>query len=133
VIWASATPIRLAILKLRSGTTPPSQQEVENANKPHDYYVIAVSGLGSPDDDFNPQALARKASLTIKGKPSIAAADSNYRRIGDSDVYFLRFRRDALPIDFSDQQVEFKMIFGTMEIKRKFALKDMQFRGRLAL
>jgi len=133
VIWASATPIRLAILKLRSGTTPPSEQEVENASKPHDHYVVAVSGLGSPDEDFDPQTLARKASLTIKGRPTIVAADSNYRRIGNSDVYFLRFRRDALPINLSDQQVEFKVIFGTTEIKKKFVLKDMQFLGRLAL
>jgi hypothetical protein len=131
IVWASAAPVRLAILKLRSGPNAPTEEQIANAHKANDFYVIAVSGL--PLSDIDPQKLWNKAFLSVKGKPQEKAAESSYRKIGTSDVYFFRFRRDSFPIAASDKEVEFKVSVGSVEIKRKFPLHDMQFDGNLAL
>ncbi|MFL6451746.1 MAG: hypothetical protein ACJ746_29335 [Bryobacteraceae bacterium] len=131
VVWASATPVRLAILKLRSGSNPPTETQVTNARKTNEFYVVAVSGLPVPD--FDPKSLSDKAFLTVKGRPEYKAAESSYRKIGTSDVYFFRFRRDGFPITAADKEVEFKVSAGSVEVKRKFSLRDMQYDGNLAL
>ncbi len=133
IIWASATPVRLAVLKLRMGANTPTDEEIQNANRVRPNYVIAVIGLPAPEGGSDPKALASRAFLTVKGKAPVAANDSTYRKIGNSDVYFFRFPRTSLPIAVSDQQVEFRMTMGKIEVKRRFDLKDMQFQGELTL
>ena len=133
IIWASAVPVRLAVLKLRSGKNPPEEAQIANAERQRPNYVIAVAGLPAPEGGSDPKALANTAFLTVRGKPSLVANDSSYRRIGNSDVYFFHFSRASLPIAAGDQQVEFKMTMGNMEVKKKFELKDMQYQGQLAL
>ncbi len=131
IVWASATPVRLAILRLRSGQNTPAETDIANAHKTNEFYVIAVSGL--PASDVDAKNLWQKASLAVKGRPPEKAAESNYRKIGTSDVYFFRFRRDGFPLAASDKEVEFKVSVGSVEVKKKFALRDMQFEGNLAL
>lgn len=133
VIWASATPIRLAVLKLRSGENPTDDEQAARATEQRPNYVLAVVGLPAPDTDSDPKALAQNAYLQVGAKPPVRALDSNYRRIGDSDVYFFRFPRAELPITAADASVEFKMRMGKVEVKRKFELAQMQYKGQLAL
>ncbi len=133
IIWASAIPVRLAVLKLRSHDETPTDTQVANAQKERLNYVIAVVGLAAPDAGSDPKALASNAFLTVRGKRPLPANDSSYRRIGNSDVYFFRFTKASLPITLANQQVEFKMRMGQMDVKRKFELKEMQFEGTLAL
>ncbi len=133
IIWASATPVRLAMLKLRRGPTNVTDEEIENANKQRPNYVIAVIGLPAPEGGSDPKALASRAFLAVKGKAPAVAFDSSYRRIGNSDVYFLRFAKSSLPLAVSDQQVEFRMTMGKIELRKRFDLKDMQYQGELAL
>lgn len=133
IIWASAAPIRLAVLKLRSNGNPITDEQVARATRPRDNYVIAVAGLPAPDGDFDPKALAKNAFLLLKGKAPLEANESDYRKIGNSDVYFFRFVRASLPISMDDRQVEFKLTMGSVELKKKFELKEMQFDGKLAL
>ncbi|MBV9766943.1 MAG: hypothetical protein JOZ48_19020 [Acidobacteriaceae bacterium] len=133
IIWASAMPVRLAVLKLRSAANMPTDEQVANVTRPRPNYVIAVVGLPAPEGGSDPKALASSAFLTVRGKSALVANDSSYRRIGNSDVYFFHFTRASLPITAADQQVEFKMTAGNMEIKRKFELKEMQYQGELAL
>jgi hypothetical protein len=45
IIWASASPVRLAVLKLRSAGKTPTDADVAHAMKTHDHYTIAVVGL----------------------------------------------------------------------------------------
>jgi hypothetical protein len=123
----------LAVLKLRIAGNSPSEEQIQNATKPRPNYVIAITGLPAPDGSFDPAALAPNAWLTIHGKPALAANASNYRRIGDSNVYFFHFTRSALPISEADHEVEFKLRMGQMEIKKKFDLKEMTYQGQLAL
>lgn len=133
ILWASATPVRLAVLKLNSGPNTPAPGEVERVSKPRDNYVIAVMGLAPPDRDTDTNSLAGKALLVVKGKPAAVAASCTYRKIGNSDVYFFRFPRTGLPIGSGDHQVEFKLTFGQAEIKHRFELKGMEYQGQLAL
>src|SRR5579884_4310049 len=133
IIWASATPVRLAVLKLSSHGNTLTEGEIERVRKPRENYVIAVIGLAPPDRDTALQQLASKASLGIRGKTSEAAASCTYRKIGNADVYFFRFPRTALPITLDDRQIEFKAVFGQAEIRHRFDVKGMQYEGQLAL
>jgi hypothetical protein len=133
IIWASALPVRLAVLKLQSGPNTPTEGEIDRVSKQRENYVIAVVGFTAPDRDTDPSALASGASLNIHGKPGVHATTCNYRKIGNADVYFFRFPRAELPINADDRQVEFKAKFGQAEIKHRFDLKNMEFQGQLAL
>lgn len=133
VIWASAKPVRLAVLKLRSVGNTLTQAEIDRANNEPREYVVAVSGLPAPDPASDPATLKDNAFLTAKGKAPETAARSVYRKIGNSDVYFFHFPKANYPIAASDGQVEFKMKMGPIEVKRKFDLNEMQFQGQLAL
>ena len=133
IVWASARPIRLAVLKLQSGVNTPTSGEIERVSKPRDNYVVAVAGLAPPDSDTDLSGLAAKASLTVRGKPAESATTCTYRKIGNADVYFFRFPKNSLPLSEDDRQVEFKAVFGQAEIKHRFDLKNMKYDGQLAL
>lgn len=133
IIWASAAPPRLAVLKLRSAGNEPTETQIENASALRPNYVIAVAGLPAPEGGSDPKELATQAFLVVHGKAPLVANDSSYRRIGNSDVYFFHFTRNSLPITVNDGQVEFRMKMGQMELKKKFDLKAMQYQGQLAL
>jgi hypothetical protein len=133
VIWASATPIRLAVLKLRSGENAPDDEQIAHATAARPNYVLAVVGLPAPDGDSDPHALAQEAYIQAGANAPVRAIDSDYRRIGNSDVYFFRFARAASPITLSDGSVEFKMRMGKIAVKKKFDLAQMQYKGQLAL
>lgn len=133
IIWASATPVRLAVLKLQSGVNTPTSGEIERVSTQRPNYVIAVAGLEAPDGDTDLAKLAGNASLSIRGRPSATAISCHYRRIGNANVYFFRFPRTSLPITAGDHHIEFKATFGQAEIKYKFDLNSMQYDGNLAL
>jgi hypothetical protein len=133
VIWASATPIRLAVLKIRSGTSSPTDDQIASTKKPRPNYVIAVSGLPTPDSAADPKELAQHAVLSEKGKPPLRANESLYRQIGNADVYFFHFTRSALPLTESDGEIEFRVTVGKIDIRKKFDLKAMHYQGQLAL
>lgn len=131
IVWASAIPVRLAVLKLRSDGGSPDETRIANAHKPTQNYVVVIHGLPEPDAASDPKALASGAFLSIKNKPPLAAYESGYW--SGPQVYVFRFRKASLPIAMSDREVEFTLTVGQMEIKKKFELKDMQFDGQLAL
>jgi hypothetical protein len=133
ILWSSAAPVRLALLKLHSGASTPTSEQIANALKPRPNYIIAVSGFPPPEAGSDPKSLAAGAFLAIHGKPPVVSTESDYRKIGNSDVYFFRFPRTSLEIAPSDQQVEFRLKMGKIEIKKKFDLAGMQYQGQLAL
>jgi hypothetical protein len=133
VIWASAAPIRLAVLKLRAGANKPTEEQIAHASAERASYVIAVVGLPPPEGGSDPKALAQSAYLQLKGRPALRAVDSDYRRIGNSDVYFFHFPKASLPISTAEREVEFKMSLGRVEVKKKFDLGEMKYHGQLAL
>jgi hypothetical protein len=76
---------------------------------------------------------AHNAYLCLQGKAPVQAMESDYRRIGNSDVYFFRFTKATLPISAADREVEFKMAMGQIEVKKKFEPGEMRYKGQLAL
>ncbi len=133
IIWASARPIRMALLKVRSGKNPPTPEELARIENHWTTYLIAVVGLPAPEGGSDPKALAPNASLAIPGKPSVVATESDYRRIGNDDVYFFRFLKTALPLTSPEGTVEFKVKMDRMNITQKFDLAAMTYHGQLAL
>ena len=133
IIWASALPVRLAVLKLRSGKSEPTAAQIARAEQDSPNYVIAVVGLAAPDAGSDPKDLARAAFLSLRGKQRTVAIDSDYRRIGNSDVYFFRFQKAGMPLTTDDGDVEFKLTAGRISLSQKFQLGGMKYQGRLAL
>ncbi len=133
IIWASAAPIRLAVLKLRSDGQTVTDQQIANAMKKGLNYVIAVVGLPPPEPGSDPGTLANAAFLSVRQRAPERATDSSYRKIGNSDVYFFRFSKAGFPVSAQDQQVEFKMRMGHIDIRKKFDLSQMKYQGQLAL
>lgn len=134
VIWASALPIRLAVLRLRSEKSGgPTPEQLAHVKNDWPKYVIAVVGLAPPQTDSDAKTLAHHAFLSLPGKPAVGAIDSDYRRIGTADVYFFRFLKTALPLTTADGDVEFKLSMRGMELNQRFHLAEMAYQGRVAL
>lgn len=138
VQWESAVPVRLAEAKLAGGAADAS------AIKPLNDYVIAVVGL--PRSGFDP------------GLTNTAGADSDDARFVDhlKVITVLSFGHERLnptkielnqgrdgrtifhfeksePITLQDKDAEFRITADRMEIRKKFALKDMEYQGKLEL
>jgi hypothetical protein len=130
IIWASALPVRMAELKLRTHGQP-TDAELQNLQRPRDHYVVVVLGLPAPDDLAQVNALASTASLDSHGK-SIPCLTSDFRNMNERNVYIFRFpKTPTLALD--DREVEFRVTLGRMLLKKKFELRDMQYQGKLAL
>lgn len=132
IIWASAVPVRLAVLKLRSGAKTPTDSEVADAMKIRAHYTIAVFGLPAPAEGLDVQGLATLAALKVSGKMPITATKSEYRKVGRQDVYLFQFPKTAA-ISTMDQQVEFKLRLDHTDLKKKFDLEAMRYHGEIAL
>jgi hypothetical protein len=133
IVWASALPVRLAVLRLRSQPKSPTAEQLAHEDKNTLNYVIAVVGLPAPDAGSDVKSLAGGAFLSVRGKSPQVAFDSDYHRISSADVYFFRFSKAAIPLTTADKEVEFRLAVGNMNLKQKFQLADMNFHGQLAL
>src|ERR1700761_3546486 len=139
VQWQSALPVRLAEAKL-SGGTPDAA-----AMKPLDEYVIAVVGLpksgfgprqsGSSDgDDSDDERFAdhlKVITVLSFGSQHLnpTKIELNQGRDGRTVFHFEK----SEPITLEDKDAEFRITSERMEIKKKFALKEMEYQGRLEL
>jgi hypothetical protein len=137
VRWESAKPIRDALKE-------PLPEAFAN------HYVISVSGLpfvarrrpaqGEKSDSQPSQAptvemLDRIKGLTYlepKGK-SPAQPGIVQPAPGDGRTLLFGFSKEILKLSADDKEVEFRTQFGPMQVKTKFALKDMVYRKELAL
>jgi hypothetical protein len=73
--------------------------------------------------------LKEKTHIARKGHEDLHPASIEMQQPG---VFLFRFpRTDAIILD--DKEVEFATKFGTIDIKRKFRLKEMVYNGELAL
>ncbi|MBM3735734.1 MAG: hypothetical protein FJW39_08095 [Acidobacteria bacterium] len=139
--WESALPMYDAMRKQR---TPESAH----------VYVISVTGLrlggpprGGPGEDKgpgkggNPQdrrramlaMMKQSAALERKGKDPIHAELAEWMETAQGPVLMFGFPRASQPIDLADKEVTFHCKAGPMDLKAKFALKDMVYRGKLEL
>jgi hypothetical protein len=139
VQWQSALPVRLAEAKL-DGSTPETA-----AMKPLDEYVIAVVGL--PKSGFGPKPSGDSSG---SGSDDEAFADHlkvitvlsfgnqrlNPRKVelnqGRDGRTVFHFEKSE-PVTLQDKDAEFRITSDHMEIKKKFALKEMEYQGKLEL
>lgn len=147
--WESAAPMRE--VRLRAEAKENSEQIDELAK---DYHVISVTGMRmmggrrgpgggggrgaaapEPDPARMEQMLERMreaTSLTRKGGPAIRAERVVALAGPDGPVMLFLFPR-AAGIQPADKEVTFESAMGPMEIKAKFPLKDMVYKGSLKL
>jgi len=129
VRWASAKPIRLA-LKLQF---PPSLDG---------HFVISVSDLpivsghggqdpstGEPADTY--EGLKAQTSLQVKGQepiqPGVIEPDKN-----ETSTLYFGFLPQMVQLD-GDKIVTFSTTMAPLSVKVKFELKQMKFKGDLAI
>lgn len=136
VRWESAKPIQLALKQ---------DFPKEFAN----HYVISVSGFPLNDrprqyqqtsDEDNGQAtqdtldrLKQVTFLEPKGRRDAQPGIVRQPVQGTYGSVWFGFDRDFLNLKAEDKEAEFTTQFGRMTIKAKFNLKDMMYRGDLAV
>ena len=140
VQWQSALPVRLAEARQDSGSADAA------AMKPLREYVIAVLGLptsrllakgpsgdSGSDDTDDANIAERLKSITVLSVShehlNPVKVELNQGRDGRAIFHFER----SEPITLQDKSAEFRITGERAEIKQKFALKDMEFQGKLAL
>ena len=131
--WRSALPVKQALARTRLGSeaaTSPEAQKLLAADA--DSYVIALGALPMPMLHGDAAAIKAAATLSVKGKDAIAASDVKAERQGNAVTLILFFPRSSA-ITVADNEVEFAFKLATLNIKKKFKLKDMMFDGKLEL
>ncbi|HEX4807824.1 MAG TPA: hypothetical protein VH325_02775 [Bryobacteraceae bacterium] len=131
IIWASALPIRLGQLKMRSHGATPTDDQMATALKPRENYTIVVLGLPEPNDLAQVDALAATASLNAHGK-DLPCSKSEFRKFDNRNIYIFRFPKTS-QFSLDDREAEFRVTLGRMQIKKKFDLRDMVYQGKLEL
>lgn len=135
--WGSSLPVRLAEAKSAGGAVD------EAALKPMDHYVIAVIGL--PKSGFEPKNSDRDSAPSddalIDHLKTVTVLAYGHQRIGPDKIELNQGRDGRTvfyfdksdPITMHDKDVEFRITGDHMEVRKKFALKDMQYEGKLDL
>jgi len=128
VVWESPSPIGLALKKTPSPELSKS-------------YVITVAGFplhernseASRGNEGLEQVFKEGTSLQRKGQDPIVP--DKVEIADNAGVSFIRFTfpRDPKPISLEDKDVEFVTSLGRTSLKTKFSLKDMTYKGQLAL
>jgi hypothetical protein len=134
--WASALPVRLAEAKSVGGAADPA------ALKPLNEYVIAVIGLpksgfeprgsnGSDSDNGDLADHLKVITVLSFGQQRLnpTKVELNQGRDGQTIFHFDK----SEPVTLHDKDAEFRITGDRMEIKKKFALKDMEYQGKLEL
>jgi len=78
------------------------------------------------------ERLKESSSLNRKGHDPIHPDNVTWDNSNGSRVMMLFFSKTS-PITLADKDVEVQIAMGPMEIKKKFALKDMVYQGKLEL
>lgn len=136
VRWESAAPYQEAMKKMHA--------EGASAGDIEGFYVITVTGLklglggrGGNTPSVEQMARARErmkdqAQLTRKGKDPLGCAKVDGTPSPEGTTLRFYFPRSE-PITLDDKDVTFETKMGPMELKTKFALKEMVWSGKLAL
>lgn len=131
VRWESAEPILLA------------QKKEGLAAEAVEHYILSVSGLPMAGarkragDDSDPDAeeiVARiidGTRLTPQHRDPIVPVKVDASKPNRGTLLY--FRRDAEVFTLDHKEVSFATKLGPLELKTKFQLKDMVFRGKLAV
>lgn len=96
------------------------------------HYVVGVSGLQfSPAQRPGMLELLKGAAFLEKGKERAQPGIAEYSK--DGATIFFGFSRELFPLTNADKEVQFEINTGELRIRAKFELKEMVYRGQLAL
>jgi hypothetical protein len=127
--WESALPIREALHRGAPGGAPGGAQ----GDSPPDYILNVFGEVPGVDVDSDGGILKDLTYLAHKGdqiKPNkIEAAPKDGPSAGGTLFYFSRL----LALRLTDKDATFATKLGPLEVKCKFTLKDMLYRGNLEL
>jgi hypothetical protein len=141
--WQSAVPVQIAAAR-KAG-----DQAAVSSFKPLDDYVIAVIGLPavalggraastdseSTTDQEQQQRIADRvkaaASLIRSGHDPLTPNKVEFDQGFDGRM-LIHFPK-ADPITAADKTVEFRLMMGKNELRKKFELKEMEYQGKPAL
>ena len=102
------------------------------------HYVISVSGIpisgrhGRSEDDPGVERLKGVTSLEAKGKRDLQPGIVEQQTSSSGSVLF-GFSKELLTLMPDDKEVFFTTQFGRINLKTKFVLKEMLYRGELAV
>ena len=135
VRWQSALPVRQALVKSRLGAEAATSQEAAKMlATEQQYYIVTISGLpGRFLAGLPPGALKNSSALRLSKSQSIEASDVKVN-LGQplADVFLIFPRTRALKLE--DKEVELVVTgLGSLEVRKKFRLKEMVFDGKLEL
>lgn len=143
VQWQSALVVRMAAQKSVGGPVEPT------SFKPLDEYVIAVIGL--PITALGGRAASADSDSTLSGeeeqrieehvKSSASILRSGHDRLTPTKVELDQGADGRMLIHFpksdritaSEKSVEFRLVTGRAEVRKKFPLKEMEYQGKLEL
>ncbi len=143
VQWQSALPVRLAAAKKSGGSVDVASY------KTLDHYVIAVIGVpmtylggraasadsaetNSDEEERRLQErLKSSTSLVRSGHDALAPTKVEMNQGADGRILFYFAKTD--PITAKDKTVEFRISLGSMDLRRKFVVKDMEYQGKLEI
>ena len=132
VRWHSAMPVKQAVARLRFGAEAATAAEAAKVLAPDNTaYVVGVGPMPMAMLR-DPAAFKSSATISVKGKDPIPAAEVKGDRQGNMVNLYVFFPR-AQAITVEDGEVEFAAKLNTTSIKRKFKLKEMMFDGKLEL
>ena len=137
VRWESALPVREALKE-------------KLPKEYYGYYVIAVHGLpqmrrppmrreGGPNIDPDQmrkrmmERMKENTLLAFKGRDALKPERVETATAGESSIFLFFFPRGEAPIAPADKELTFSTVFGPMEVKAAFPLKEMVYRGKLEL
>lgn len=109
VVWATAKPL----MDTLKSTFPP-----DFAN----HYVLSVADLPAKVEGL-------VATLETKGKQSVGSGGIETTRRGT----LFAFSKELLPLSIADKEVFFQLEADQFSIRARFDLKDMVYRGMLAV
>ena len=132
VRWDSALPVRQALAHSREDLAPQIREEL--LNREPDYYVIAVDSLPPAGAWLaeEPERLRQSSRLVRKGKPTIRATRMEIVPHPGAPGVILYFPRNEV-ITLDDKTVHFELTPGEVNVRAKFKLKEMIYRGNLEL
>ena len=134
ITWVSSLPIKQAMLKSRfdeGDAVARSAQEILNSEEGN--YIVVLTGLplAIARSVYNPEKL-KQSSLNVDKKSPIQLAGADFDPHGGNvDVIFV-FPKTS-PITAEDMEVEVFLNFDRFQIRRKFSVKDMMYKGKLEM
>ena len=130
ITWRSSQPVRQALIRLPNGATTAGVDQAPLLERPP-YYMITLAGI--PTRFTRATASAATTTFLRRGKKApIALAEGGMQAGGATLTLVFAFPRTD-PITLDDKDVEFVTTIGTIEIKKKFTLKELVFNGELDL